>query len=50
VRSRVAAGYHPPFGLPDWTVKTLVPWGHAVMQRKQLRGIARRAEGQGATP
>ena len=34
----------PPFGLPRWTLKTVVPWGHLVMQRKQLLGIARRAE------
>jgi hypothetical protein len=44
VRSRADTGYRPPFGLPKWTVKTLVPLGHAVMQRKQLLGIARRAE------
>ena len=45
VRARAGAGYHAPFGLPDWTVTTLVPLGHAVMQRRQLLGIARRAEG-----
>jgi len=44
VRARGGADYRPPFGLPAWTVKTLVPLGHAVMQRKQLLGIARRAE------
>ncbi|HEU4563080.1 MAG TPA: hypothetical protein VFS05_00470 [Gemmatimonadaceae bacterium] len=43
-RVRARAGYRPPFGLPRWTVRTLVPWGHMVMQRKQLLGIARRAE------
>jgi len=30
--------------LPRWTVRTLVPLGHALMQRKQLLGIARRVE------
>lgn len=44
VRARGGAGYRPPFGLPAWTVKTLVPLGHAVMQRKQLLGIASRVE------
>ena len=44
VRVRAAGDYTPPFGLPRWTVKTLVPLGHALMQRKQLLGIARRAE------
>lgn len=47
VRARGGADYRPPFGLPGWTVNTLVPWGHAIMQRKQLVGIAQRAE---ATP
>lgn len=44
VRARARAGYRPPFGLPGWTVGTLVPLGHLLMQRKQLLGIARRAE------
>ena len=44
VRVRVGEGYRPPFGLPRWTVKSLVPLGHVLMQRKQLLGIARRAE------
>lgn len=44
VRARGGAGYRPPFGLPRWTTGTLVAWGHAFMQRKQLLGIARRAE------
>ena len=44
VRARAGTGYRPPFGLPMWTMKTLVRWGHGIMQRKQLRGIARRAE------
>jgi hypothetical protein len=44
VRARGDDRYRPPFGLPRWTVNTLVPLGHAIMQRKQLLGIARRAE------
>jgi len=44
VRVRGAAGYRPPFGLPQWAMKTLVPVGHWLMQRTQLLGIARRAE------
>jgi hypothetical protein len=47
VRVRATEEYRPPFGLPHWTVGTLVSLGHAVMQRKQLLGIARRVE---ATP
>lgn len=49
VRSRVSRNYQPPFGLPTWTVTSLVPWGHFIMQRKQLHGIARRAEGRRRT-
>jgi hypothetical protein len=30
--------------LPPWVVKRVVPPGHFVMQRKQLLGIAARAE------
>jgi hypothetical protein len=30
--------------MPRWMNKYLVPLGHYVMQRKQLMGIARRAE------
>lgn len=44
VRARARPGYRPPFGLPLWTVSNLVQWGHAIMQRKQLLGIARRVE------
>lgn len=44
VRARGSEGYHPPFGLPDWTATTIMPWIHFIMQRKQLLGIARRAE------
>ena len=45
VRARGGDDYRPPFGLPQWTANTVVPLGHAIMQRKQLIGIARRAEG-----
>jgi hypothetical protein len=44
VRVRAGDGYRPLSGLPAWTVKSLVPLGHWIMQRKQLLGIARRAE------
>lgn len=44
VRVRGDDRYRPPFGLPKFTVNTLVPLGHVIMQRKQLLGIARRAE------
>jgi hypothetical protein len=44
VRVRAGQDYRPPFGLPRWAVWSLVPFGHFVMQRKQLLGIARRAE------
>jgi hypothetical protein len=44
VRARVGAGYRPPYGLPDWSLRTIVAWGHFLMQRKQLVGIARRVE------
>ena len=47
VRARAAAGYPPPFGLPRWTANTLVRWGHFIMQRKQLLGIAERGEAAG---
>lgn len=43
VRARGGAGYEF-HGLPLWLVKQIVPIGHYVMQRKQLRGIARRAQ------
>jgi hypothetical protein len=51
VRARGGADYRPPFGLPRWTTNTLVRWGHGIMQRKQLLGIAERAEAsqEGAT-
>jgi uncharacterized protein YndB with AHSA1/START domain len=50
VRARGASDYQPPFGLPRWTTSTLVRWGHGVMQRKQLLGIAERAEHSAAVP
>jgi hypothetical protein len=43
VRARGAANYLPPFGLPRFTLNTLVRWGHG-LERKQLLGIATRAE------
>ena len=43
VRARASEAYQFR-GLPHWVVKRLVPPGHFVMQRKQLLGIARRAE------
>jgi len=48
VRARARSGYRPPFGLPTWTIRTLVPWGHFLMLRKQLVGIARRVEASGS--
>ena len=32
------------YGLPWWAAKLVLPAGHFIMQRKQLIGIARRAE------
>jgi hypothetical protein len=43
VRARASTSYEF-HGLPTWVVKQIVPPGHFVMQRKQLLGIARRAE------
>jgi hypothetical protein len=43
VRARASAyTFH---GLPAWVAKLIVPPGHFIMERKQLIGIARRAEG-----
>ncbi|MFY9724317.1 MAG: SRPBCC family protein [Bryobacteraceae bacterium] len=42
-RGRVAPGY-TPYGLPEWLAVRLGRIAHFVMQRKQLLGIARRAE------
>jgi len=43
VRGRVAPGYRP-FGLPEWFALPTARLAHFIMQRKQLLGIARRAE------
>jgi hypothetical protein len=43
VRGRVASGYRP-YGLPEWLALRVGRLAHFVMQRKQLLGIARRAE------
>jgi hypothetical protein len=47
VRGRVAAGYRP-LGLPEWFARRMAPPAHFIMQRKQLLGIARRAEASSA--
>ena len=44
VRGRVAPGYRP-YGLPQWLALPAGRVAHFIMQRKQLLGIARRAEG-----
>jgi len=43
VRGRVASGYRP-YGLPQWLALSAGRLAHFIMQRKQLLGIARRAE------
>jgi len=43
VRGRVASGYRP-YGLPEWLALRTSGLAHFIMQRKQLLGIARRAE------
>ena len=43
VRGRVASGYRP-YGLPPWLALSTGRVAHFIMQRKQLLGIARRAE------
>jgi hypothetical protein len=45
VRGRVASGYHP-YGLPQWLALSTGRLAHFIMQRKQLLGIARRAEAE----
>ena len=45
VRGRVAPGYRP-YGLPQWMALPTGRLAHFIMQRKQLLGIARRAERQ----
>jgi hypothetical protein len=46
VRGRVAPGYRP-YGLPQWLAIPTGRLAHFIMQRKQLLGIARRAEAYG---
>lgn len=43
VRGRVAPGYRP-YGLPQWLALPTGALAHFIMQRRQLLGIARRAE------
>jgi hypothetical protein len=43
VRGRVAPGYRP-YGLPQWFALPTGRLAHFIMERKQLLGIARRAE------
>jgi len=43
VRGRVASGYRP-YGLPQWLALPAGALAHFIMQRKQLLGIAHRAE------
>jgi hypothetical protein len=42
-RGRAGPVYRP-FGLPPWVTMRIAPLAHLIMERKQLRGIARRAE------
>jgi hypothetical protein len=46
-RGRVRSPYRP-YGLPEWLARRLAPWAHAIMVRKHLHGIARRAEAPGS--
>lgn len=48
-RARAEPGYRF-HGLPPWLVRRIVPFGHFGMQRKQLLGIARRAEEERFAP
>jgi hypothetical protein len=43
VRGRVAPNYRP-YGLPQWVALLLARPAHFIMERRQLLGIARRAE------
>ena len=43
VRARGAKAY-PFYGMPRWLGRRIIPFGHFVMQRRQLLGIASRAE------
>ncbi len=47
VRGRVASDYRP-YGLPEWLALSLARPAHFIMERKQLLGIARRAEAAGS--
>ena len=38
------AGWYSFYGLPHWIGMPIVRFGHAIMERKQLLGIASRAE------
>jgi hypothetical protein len=49
VRARVGTGYRF-LGLPLWLAKHAAHFVHVVMQRKQLLGIASRAEAQPTAP
>ena len=49
VRARGSRAYRC-HGLPEWVTRRIVPPGHFIMQRKQLIGIARRAEGAAGVP
>jgi hypothetical protein len=49
VRARARQGYRF-FGVPFRLVKGIVPGVHFIMERKQLLGIARRAEGSTVHP
>ena len=49
VRGRVAPGYRP-YGLPQWFAVPIGRLAHFIMQRKQLLGIARRAEAYNQWP
>jgi hypothetical protein len=49
VRARASPGYRF-HGLPSWLAKGIAPRVHFIMQRKQLIGIARRAERGVARP
>jgi hypothetical protein len=43
VRASASPDYHSPW-MPDWLARLVIPIVHVVMERKQLLGIARRAE------
>ncbi len=49
VRGRVASSYRP-YGLPQWFALSTGRLAHFIMQRKQLLGIARRAEAYDLRP